>query len=352
MKKIRLFVFALLAIAMFVYSNSFAQDLKFYDGFTGTGNIGGNCPDATCNNNGWYTHSNTAATTIDIIPGSLEYTGMPAPVGNKVYITGNTIELKRDVNAAVTGLTDVAYFSAFINVLDSTNLGVSVGNYFMHFAETSGNSGVTIFVGKLGIRQGSSSSNFRLGIMNGSGGTFSEYNTDLSFRTTYLVVVKYDRVTNFAYLWVNPTSLGGIEPTANAENNSSTANPPATISSICIRNGYDSGNSAGTPKAYIDEIRVSTTWAGATSTGINEISDISKFQVLPNPSNGKFVIEYAPKTTYNVKIINAIGSVVYSQNNINSSLTLDLSSFNKGIYFVQLNDNNSKAFATRKIVVE
>ena len=83
---------------------------QFYDGFTGTGTIGGNCADATCNENGWFTHSNTNAATIDILPGSLTYTGLQASTGNKVYITGVTTTLKRDVNAAVTGITNVAYF--------------------------------------------------------------------------------------------------------------------------------------------------------------------------------------------------------------------------------------------------
>ncbi len=349
MKKIRLFIFGLLVLAIFSHTNTYAQ---FYDGFTGTGNIGGNCPDATCNNNGWFTHSNSSDSTINIVPGNLSYVGMPDPTGNRIYITGNTTAVKRDVNAAVTITGNVAYFSALINIPDNTNLGATVGNYFIHFAQENGNSGVATFAGKLGIKQGSTSSNFKLGIMNGSAGTFTDYNVDLNCGTTYLVVVKYNITTHMASLWVNPTSLGGTEPTPNVENNSSTTNYPTGITSICIRNGYDSGNSAGTPKAYIDEIRVNTTWAGATTSGINEISDLNNFQLTPNPSNGNLTIIYSPKTTYDVNVFNTLGSVVYTKTNINSNLPVDLSKLNKGIYFVQLKDNNNAAVASRKIVIQ
>lgn len=354
MKKFRLLSFLLLALAIFIQTNSFAQ---FYDGFTGTGNIGGNCttvgatPD--CANNGWLTHSGGVG-TIDILPGSLNYPGLPASTGNRVYIIGAST-LTRDVNAAINPtINTVGYYSALINVIDNTNLGTTVPNYFMHFAATAGNSGVTEFPARLGIKSVNAGANFRFSILNMSGGTYTDCPTDLTFGTTYLVVVKFDIAANTASLWVNPASLGGTEPTADATNSSSTTAPSGILASICIRNGWDSGNSAGTPKAEIDEIRVNTTWAGVTSsTGINEIKDVKSFQISPNPSNGNITILFAPKTSYNVSVFNTLGAIVYNQTNIiDNNAALNLSKLNKGIYFVQIKDNNSAAVAAKKIVIQ
>jgi hypothetical protein len=261
MRKNLLFVFLFLS-TMFLFPNMNAQ---FYDGFTGTGNIGGNCIDITCNENGWFTHSGTLAGTIDIINGSLTYDGLQAPTGNKVYIPGSNTTTSRDVNAAITVTGNVAYFSALINVQDNTQLGTvfivgtSQNSYFLHFGATSGNGPVTVLFGRLGIISVNTGANYRLGISNTSGGTptYTEFATDLNFGTTYLVVVKYDYSINTASLWINPSSLGGSEPAGQVTNNSGTSAISA-FGSVCIR------NASATPKAYIDEIRVGTTWAEVT----------------------------------------------------------------------------------------
>lgn len=322
---------------------------QFYDGFTGTGTIGGNCADATCNENGWFTHSNTAATTIDILSGSLSYTGLQAPTGNKVYITGNTTALKRDVNAAVTGITNVAYFSALINVIDATNLSATGFDYFMHFGSTSGNS-VTIFPARLGIKQGSSASNFHLGIMNTSGGTYTENTTDLTFGSTYLVVVKFDITSNTASLWINPATLGGAEP-AGAITNATSATTVTAIASICIRNGYSSTNLGGTPNAEIDEIRVGTTFASVTplSTGINEVSDINVMNVYPNPATNIITIA-AKEAISNVSIYDFQGRLVqqYDFNN-STEVKLNVTELSNGIYSIVANSAKGNSFSTKLV---
>ena len=76
--------------------------------------------------------------------------------------------------------------------------------------------------------------------------------------------MKYDfngTGNDIASLWVNPGSLGGSEPGGAITNSGSATQPPA-FASICLR------NSAVTPKAEIDEIRVGTSWADVTPPGI------------------------------------------------------------------------------------
>ncbi|NSW45816.1 MAG: T9SS type A sorting domain-containing protein [Bacteroidales bacterium] len=340
-----LFLVALLAISQI----SFGQ---FYDGFTGTGNIGGNCttigatPD--CESNGWYTHSGTNG-TIDIIAGSLSYNGLQASTGNKIYIIGNNTQLSRDVNHPVTISGNVAYYSAIINVLDSTNLHETNVNYFMHFATTSGNSNVTVFPARLGIKKGSTPGTFNLAVsnLNVAVNAYTVSTVDLPFNTPVFAVVKYDISANTAYLWVNPTDLGQNEPTGFVSNNASTSTASA-IAAICIRNGWDNTNTCGTPKAEIDEIRVGTTWASVTPTpqSVNENS-FMQASLYPNPAKD-FIMISANENIANVKIYDMQGKVVKQLAlSAEQEIKIDVKDLTNGIYSVVALSNNGKVFNSK-----
>ncbi len=255
MKKLFILIFALLL-------SSYGWGQTLYEGFDYTvgPSIGGNTATTGGPVNNWYTHNNTKVGSIDITAGNLSYAGLQTSVGNKVRLPGDNITVPRDVNRPITGTgATVAYFSALINIVDVTQLSAA-GDYFMHFGATSGITN-TSFGGRLGAKSVNSGSNFRFIIQNTSTGTltFTEFATDMVFGTTYLVVVKYDKSASptVASLWVNPVNLGGTEPAGSVQNNSGTATF-AAFGSICLR------NTANTPKADIDEIRVGTTWASVT----------------------------------------------------------------------------------------
>ena len=226
--------------------------------------IGGNGNAGSTSNN-WTTHSVTAGqtTTVDIQSGSLSYTGLATSTGNKVYLFSNANAPSRDVNRPYTTTATAIYYSALVSVIDNSQISAATPDYFMCLGQTAGTT-VTILSGRLGIKSVNTGANFRLSILNTSGGTpvFTEFAQDLTFGTTYLVVVKVDRSTTpiTASLWVNPSSIGGTEPTGQITNNSGTG-AFTGFASICLR------NSATTPKANIDEIRVGTTWADVTPTG-------------------------------------------------------------------------------------
>lgn len=333
-----------LMAALSISQCSFGQ---FYDGFTGTGNIGGDCSDASCNSNGWYTHSNNAATTIDIIPGSLDYNGLQASTGNKIYLTGNTISLKRDVNAAVTISGTVAYYSALINLVDTTNLsaGNFEKNYFMHFASESGNTfTANQFFARLAATA-SGASTYKLGISTGST-TLTQFPTDLNCGTTYLVVVKYDISASTATLWVNPTSLGTTEPTGSVTN--SDAYTASGIASICIRNGYSTVVHGGTPKMYIDEIRVGETWASVTPTpqGVNANS-LMQATLYPNPAKDYIMIS-AEENISNVKIYDMQGRLLKEQAfAADQKIKLNVNELSNGLYNVVASSSNGKMFISK-----
>jgi len=340
-----LFLVAVLATSQM----SFGQ---FYDGFTGTGNIGGNCttigatPD--CESNGWYTHSGTNG-TIDIITGSLSYNGLQASTGNKIYIIGYNTQLSRDVNHPVTISGDVAYYSAIINVLDSTNLHETNVNYFMHFATTSGNSNVTVFPARLGIKKGSTPGTFNLAVsnVNVAANAYTVSTVDLPFNTPVFAVVKYDIQANTAYLWVNPTDLGQNEPTGFVSNNASTSTV-SSIAAICIRNGWDNTNQCGTPKAEIDEIRVGTTWASVTPTpqSVNE-NNLMQANLYPNPAKD-FIMISTNENIANVKIYDMQGKVVKQLViSAEQEIKINVNDLANGIYSVVALSNNGKVFNSK-----
>lgn len=342
-----LIVLALLAISQ----NLFGQ---FYDGFSGTGNIGGNCttvgatPD--CESNGWYTHSGTNG-TIDIIPGNLSYPGLQAPIGNKVYILGNNTQLSRDVNHPITISGSVVYYSAIIKILDSTNLNSSAVNYFLHLATTSGNSGVTVFPARLGIKKGTTEGTFNLAIANNSVSATTGYtinDIDLPFDTPVFVVVKFDMNANTAYLWVNPTDLGQNEPSGFVQNNTST-NTANTIASICIRNGWDNTNQCGTPKAEIDEIRVGETWALVTPTAqsVNTINNSLQATLYPNPAKDFIMISTAENIS-NVKIYDMHGALVKEKAfDDDKEIKLNVNDLSTGLYNIVACSSNGKVFISK-----
>jgi hypothetical protein len=329
---------------------------QFYDGFTGTGNIGGNCTTvgatADCASNGWLTHSGTAG-TIDITSGSLTYAGLQASTGGKIHLTG-TAALTRDVNAVVTVAGNVAYYSALISVVDSTDLSTTGYDYFLGLAATSGNSGVTAFGGRLGIKAvNANKANFRLGILNTSGGTsgtsYTDCGVDMNYGTTYLVVVKYDKSTvpTSASLWINPTTLGGAEPAGSVTNNVGTSTF-AAFAAVFIRNGYASAILGGTPNVDIDEIRVGDTFASVTplSTGVNE-ANLMEATIYPNPASDVVTIS-AKETLATVSVYDIQGRVIMHQISLGKNeISLNISNFPKGMYNVVAVSENGKSYSTK-----
>ena len=90
----------------------------------------------------------------------------------------------------------------------------------------------------------------------------------------------------------------------------------------------------------------------ATAWAPSGVSDVKQniFNAFPNPTNGIFTIELDATIKYDVSVYNVLGQTVFSASTNTMSTTIDLSSFDKGVYTVELKDEN--AIYSEKIIVE
>ena len=85
---------------------------------------------------------------------------------------------------------------------------------------------------------------------------------------------------------------------------------------------------------------------------LNAVSDVKQtiFTAYPNPNNGIFTIKLGEVANYDLIVNNVLGQTVFSTSTKGMNTSIDLSSFDKGIYTVELKDEN--AIYTEKIIVE
>jgi len=73
------------------------------------------------------------------------------------------------------------------------------------------------------------------------------------------------------------------------------------------------------------------------------------YSVYPNPSNGQIIISNSNNESYNVKIINTLGEIIISKT-LNGNKSFDLNKYGKGIYLIEMSNNNS--IKTQKVIIE
>jgi len=103
--------------------------------------------------------------------------------------------------------------------------------------------------------------------------------------------------------------------------------------------------SAGDQEVIIDYITV--TYVGPTATASVDNVLASKLSVYPNPATGVVKVKGGDATLTSLSVYNMLGKEVYASKEVSS---IDVSSFTKGVYFLQLNAKG--ATATKKLIVE
>ena len=325
-------IYSLLLIAL--TSVSFGQ---ITDTFLNTGVL---------NANGWSTHSGTAG-QLTIAAGSIPYSTIVAQ-GNKIALVAGNGE---DVNKSCgTAITTVAYYSTVINMPNVTGLhpNTAIGDYSIALGVTAGAS-LTALPARIYFRTGTVADTFNIGVLNNSGGTAtpSFVATDFAINTPIFVVVKYDRGTNTASLFVNP-ALDSTEPAATATNATGTTAAPAQIASIALRQG---GNATtGTGNTEFDDIRIADNWTYVTTSvlGAASFSQIDGLKMYPNPTKNNLFIETALNSDINVSIVNMLGKEVVNAKVTNN--TVNVSNLTSGIYIVKITEEGKTS--TKKLIIE
>ena len=94
---------------------------------------------------------------------------------------------------------------------------------------------------------------------------------------------------------------------------------------------------------------------GTPTTSLSEKGFEGNLHVFPNPGNGVFTIEFKDVKSgdYYIEITSILGKKVYSHYmKINGFLDekIDLSTFGKGVYLLQI--SNSEKSINKKIIIE
>jgi len=87
------------------------------------------------------------------------------------------------------------------------------------------------------------------------------------------------------------------------------------------------------------------------STGL-KTSENTAVGIYPNPGNGKITITLPENGQKEIKVYSLLGSLVYSQLTDQTSLKLDLSNLNKGIYSLRIVNLNNQNTTTKKLIIK
>ena len=78
-------------------------------------------------------------------------------------------------------------------------------------------------------------------------------------------------------------------------------------------------------------------------TSINTIASKTSIKIYPNPNNGEFTIELTNINNSNITITNVLGQIIKTQK-AELMNQIDLNAFDKGIYFINVMENNQSVY--------
>ena len=309
-----------------------ALELPLYEAFDYT--VGENLDDQT-NWTGFFSGDNVLIGG----PGGLTYTGLAggAQTGNHISFDGSGIDNKIEFTGVTSG---EVYASFLLNITDQSSITDLVdGGYFAALAESDSSFDTRIWVHPTTDPVGTT---YEISITNASSNAVfaGTYNVG----DTVLVVLSYAPGVGTVKGWVNPTSLGGAEPTPDfSETDSSAA---TSINRFIIRQD----STGETPSILFDELRIGTSFAGVTPTTLSNADFISDvFKLYPNPAKSDFVnISSTGSGAIQANVFDILGKQVINATVANGRL--DVSPLNTGVYIVKLTQGS--ATTTKKLIIQ
>jgi Secretion system C-terminal sorting domain len=101
---------------------------------------------------------------------------------------------------------------------------------------------------------------------------------------------------------------------------------------IIVHGGY------GAAKKCLENFRDFVFSAASESTSTIDFSEVSKFEVFPNPTNGNATVtlKATQDLNYDISVTDVLGKQVLFFNEVSSNSTIDLTVVNAGFYFINL----------------
>jgi len=213
-------------------------------------------------NDGWTQTGVNTGGTVQVTSGSLSYTDLPTPTGNKVaLLNGSGFEDPGFDITPVGNQTDPSsvYVSFILNVI---NPGVVAGEYIQHVC-SAGQSSID-FRSRVFVRLGSGGASFfNIGLRQGSADIIQWDTTEHPVSTPVFIAVAYDfvpdTVNDVSRLWVNP-ALGESSPPAPLLTATATGPDLAAVGRINLRQPSPSTDLS----VEVDEMRIGTSWTDVT----------------------------------------------------------------------------------------
>ena len=103
---------------------------------------------------------------------------------------------------------------------------------------------------------------------------------------------------------------------------------------------------------YNAPVRTNTTLNTIShNAGVEQLKTNNDILIYPNPSTGIFAVSSLKYKLQNIKVMNILGEEILQSTINNQQTTIDLSAYRKGIYFIQITDEN-KNVMNRKLVLQ
>jgi hypothetical protein len=113
----------------------------------------------------------------------------------------------------------------------------------------------------------------------------------------------------------------------------------------------------GKSVAQIKALMVGAVAHSCTATDVNDFTELSNaINIYPSLTNGNFTIaiDNSVNKNFNLEIVNVLGQSVYTENidKETHSKSYDFSGYQKGVYFIKLNDTEGTGTVTKKLILE